>query len=173
MHPRPALALALLLLPACPAEQPAAHDPDEAIAMAVEYATTLERLDAAPVMTQHLEGVGLAGVWADPDSATIFRTLRPEQLEAGEPFPEGSILVKDNFDAEGNPVDVLNVMVKFEPGYNPAGNDWFFAAITREGEVILDIAGKGGDVEFCRDCHQQLGANTDLVIGLLPEQLAP
>lgn len=169
--------LALPLLACAPTEDPG-HDPEEVIAEAVEFASTLERLDNAAFMSMHLEGVGLAAAYADPDAAELFRTLMPEQLEPTDAvFAEGSIFVKENFDIDGNPVDVLNVMAKFEPGYNPKGNDWYFAAITRDGEIITDIsgneiAGKGGAVEFCRDCHSQMGLNTDLVIGLLPEQLA-
>ncbi|MFV8753038.1 hypothetical protein ACNOYE_21025 [Nannocystaceae bacterium ST9] len=163
--------LTVPLLACAPEDEPPAHDPDEEIARAITYAETLEQLDLAPVMTQHLEGMGLASIWADSDSAAHYRTLAPMQLETSEPFPEGSIFVKSNFDALGEPVDVLNVMVKFEPGYNPDGNDWFFAAITREGEIIDGIAGGGAKVEFCRDCHSQMGVNSDFVIGLLPEQL--
>ncbi len=170
---RRSLVLVVPLLACAPEpEQPVTHDLEQIYAEAIEFATNLEQLDAAPIMTSHLQGVGLASIWADPDSAALIRTLVPMQLEdISEPFPEGSMLVKSNFDAEGNPVDVLNVMVKFEPGYNPSGNDWFFAAITRDGEVIDDIAGNGGKVEFCRDCHSQTGLNTDLVIGLAPDQL--
>lgn len=167
---RPLVSLPLLLL-ACAPEPDPAHDPEQVYVEAIAFATELEQLDAMPIVTQHLEGVGLASVWADSESAELFRTLAPMQLDSSEAFAEGSIFVKQNFDAEGNPVDVLNVMAKFEPGYNPAGNDWFFAAITREGEVINDIAGKGGSVEFCRDCHSQMGLNSDLVIGLSVDQL--
>jgi hypothetical protein len=171
--------LALPLL-ACTEEDPGpAHDPEQVIAEAIEFESTLERLDNAPFMSQHLEGVGLATAYADAESAELFRTLVQDLMQLEPPtgvvFAEGSLLVKENFDLEGNPVDVLNVMAKFEPGYNPNGNDWFFAAITRDGEVIDaglgPISGKGAEVEFCRDCHSQMGANTDLVIGLLPEQL--
>jgi hypothetical protein len=173
---RAAAWITLSLLACAPEEQPPAHDPEEVIAEAIEFASTLERLDNAPFVTQHVEGVGLAAAYADPDSAELFRTLEPMQLDPiSQPFAEGSLLVKENFDAMGNPVDVLNVMAKFEPGYNPTGNDWFFAAITRDGEVIESplgpISGKGTAVTFCIDCHDQNGANTDLVIGLLPEQL--
>jgi hypothetical protein len=168
--------LALPLL-ACAPEPDSGHDPDEVIAEAIGFADTLERLDNAPFMSMHLEGVGLGAAYADAESAELFRTLRPEQLEAtGAVFAEGSLLVKENFDIAGNPVDVLNVMAKFEAGYNTKGNDWYFAAITRDGEVIQDamgndISGNGAAVEFCRDCHSQMGLHTDLVIGLLPEQL--
>lgn len=146
--------------------------------MAVAFEQDLVRLDNGPFMTSHLEGMGLARAWADPAAADVFRTLAPMQLDISEPFPEGTLFVKENFDADGNPVDVLNVMMKFEPGYNPEGNDWFFAAITREGVIIENlvgqgIAGNGVAVEFCRDCHEQNGANSDYVIGLLPEQQAP
>jgi hypothetical protein len=174
---RPLASIALVLLGCAPDEEPEpAHDPEEVIAEAITFASTLERLDNAPFVTQHLEGMGLASAYADPASAELFRTLTPMQLEAiGEPFAEGSLLVKENFDAMGNPVDVLNVMAKFEPGYNPKGNDWWFGAITRDGEIIEGtfgpIAGKGVAVEFCWDCHDQMGGHTDLVIGLLPEQL--
>jgi hypothetical protein len=173
------LALLAALVTACPSsDEPDGHDPQEAIDMAVAFEQNLVRLDNGPFMTTHLEGVGLARAWADPAAAELFRSLAPGQLDMSEPFPEGTIFVKENFDAEGNPVDVLNVMMKFEPGYHEEGGDWFFAAITREGEVIENlvgqpIAGNGVAVEFCRDCHDQMGGTSDYVIGLLPEQQAP
>ncbi len=169
---RTSLVCLVLASTACAPDDPGpAHDPALVLAEAADFAKSLERLDAAPFATQHLEGMGVASAWADADSATLFRTLSPMQLDSSGPFAEGSILVKENFDALGNPVDVLNVMAKFEPGYNPEGNDWYFAAITREGEIIGEIAGNGAKVEFCRDCHSQMGVNSDFVIGLLPEQL--
>jgi hypothetical protein len=168
--------LVVPLLSCAPDDPKPTHDPEQIYAEAIEFAATLERLDNAPFASVHLDGMGLASAYADPASAELYRTLTPAQLESiAQPFAEGSLLVKENFDAMGNPLDVLNVMAKFEPGYNPVGNDWFFAAISRDGQVLEDlngpIAGKGAAVEFCRDCHDQNGSNTDLVIGLLPDQL--
>lgn len=156
---------------ACSEPEAKTYDPDETIATAVAFEDELERLDLEAFATEHLEGDGLAKIWATPEAAEIFRTLDPMDLEQTAEFPPGTIIVKDNYDLQGNPSNLLNVMAKFEPGYNPAGNDWFFALIERDGTVIGERIGKGGGVEFCRDCHKQNGEKTDLIIALPADNL--
>ncbi len=77
-------------------------------------------------------------------------------------MPEGTIIVKDNFKGEtvDNPgeLDAVTVMYKVE-GYNPAGNDWFWAKIKPDGKV--DAAGKPAG---CIGCHLGIPANKDGVL---------
>lgn len=152
------------------AGEPLRYDVDETIARAVAY-EALERLDGEAVETIHSLSGGLASLHADEQSAAIFRSIDIDDPEATAEFPRGSIFVKRNFDAEGNPVGLINIMAKFEAGYNPRGNDWFFAAIDEQGEVLEGLAGNGEAVEFCRDCHSTMGGATDLIIALEADQL--
>lgn len=154
-------------------EQPApkTYEPDEVIAAAIEYATQLERLDLEPVPSIHLDMEGFGEFYANEAAATVFRTIDGPMATATVEFPQGALLVKNNLDANGDPRGALSILAKFEAGYNPQSNDWFFAVVTFEGEVINDIVGKGVKVYACYDCHSQRGPNTDLVIGLEPEQL--
>ena len=77
-------------------------------------------------------------------------------------MPEGTIIVKDNFKGESvdNPgeLDSATIMYKVK-GYNPDGNDWFWAKIKPDGTV--DAAGKPAG---CIGCHLGIPANKDGVL---------
>lgn len=169
----PCLASALLLgVSACkPADEEVTYDPEEVLATAADYQTALERLDVEPVPSVHGDGMGTAAFYANSEAAEVFRSIDPGDPDATATFPRGSILVKENFDSAQISHGMLSVMAKFEEGYNPLGNDWFFAMVDLDGNVLDNKAGNGADVEFCRDCHSQMGADTDLVIGLEADQL--
>ncbi|MCA9684953.1 MAG: hypothetical protein KC457_22415 [Myxococcales bacterium] len=147
------------------------EDPEAVLATSVAFASELERLDIDLVPSQHLDSMSTAAIWATPEAAELFRTLDPADIDQKATFPRGSILVKDVHDIDGMPLDVLTVLAKFEPGYYPAGKDWYFAAIRRDGTIIDNTAGNGPEVKFCVDCHSMIGSNTDLVIGLPADQL--
>ncbi len=174
VHARPYLALAGLLsvLAACTDEpEPKHYNPDEVVAEALKFATDMERLGLAPVMSIHVDMAGYGEIYANDIAAEVFRSIdRSDPTDTAE-FPPGSILVKNNLDADMQPRDALTVLAKFEEGYNPEGGDWFYAMITTKGEPIKEIIGNGPEVYFCYDCHSQRAPNTDYVIGLTPDQL--
>ncbi|NVB42993.1 hypothetical protein G6O69_34545 [Pseudenhygromyxa sp. WMMC2535] len=169
------LCLSPLLALACTddgsGDDESSYDPEEIIATAVDFSTQLERLDVDTVESIHLENMSRGAIWANADAATIFRTLDPDDADQQAEFPPGSLFVKELFDPEGNPIDALNVMAKFDPGYFPEANDWFFALIQRDGTVIQEQIGNGSEVGFCVDCHTSLAPDTDLIIGLDAEDL--
>lgn len=177
MSPRRSFSLICVLLAAgmgaCTEPELETYDPAEIIAEAVDREQSLERLDLDGVVTEH-DNPNYnvrAQIWANAAGAEVFRTIDITDLEQTVEMPRGAIFVKENFDLDGNPLDYMQVLAKFEEGYNPLGDDWYFALITRDGSVMRE--GKGADVEFCRDCHSSMGAMTDYVIGLPAEELAP
>jgi hypothetical protein len=68
-----------------------------------------------------------------------------------QPFPEGSVIVKQKYDHSshnGTPI-LSTVMIKREPGYNPAAGDWEFAVVSGDGKSV-EARGKLGN---CLNCH--------------------
>jgi len=153
---------------ACGEEEAERYDPDEVIAAAVNF-SDYERMDLERQPTGHKDLTASMSIWANEPAAEIFRTLDPLDLDQEAEFPPGAVLVKEMYTLDGEPTPELFVLAKFEAGYNDRANDWFFARISREGEVLDGISGKGGEVEFCADCHSSMGGNSDFVIGLPAE----
>jgi len=87
----------------------------------------------------------------------MFATGRPR-------FPEGSVIVKEKIEKplspdgynigpakslEGLKPSLYTLMIKREPGYNPAVGDWEFAAASgKEGRIEAS-----GKLESCQACH--------------------
>lgn len=81
-----------------------------------------------------------------------------EPLELNyQPYPQGAVVVKENFSTAGGRPDkplTLTVMVKMEPGYDAAHNDWLYIQSDVEGNIIMD--GKYEESKIfsaCSDCH--------------------
>ena len=77
-------------------------------------------------------------------------------------MPEGTIIVKDNYmgDSVDSPGGLGAVTVMYKvTGYNPDGNDWFWAKYKPDGGV--DAAGKPAG---CVGCHLGISGNKDGVL---------
>lgn len=70
-----------------------------------------------------------------------------EAARAGEPMPDGAILVKENY-GEQKELKGITPMYKKE-GFNPDAGDWFWAKYKPDGTVE-----ESGKVEGCIKCHQ-------------------
>ena len=68
------------------------------------------------------------------------------------PFPEGSLVVKESYNAEKKFV-AITLMYKVE-GYNTSGGDWYWARFSPDG-----TGGPDGKVRMCIGCHQAVKAN--------------
>lgn len=168
------LLLIPVLLTACtqePEPEPYKYNPDEVVAEAIQFATKFERLDLQPKMSVHGTMDGYGEIYANEIAAEVFRSIDVTDPNDTAVFPRGSILVKNNLGPDMQPVGMLTILAKFEEGYYPMANDWFFALVTTEGEPIDNKIGKDQPVYYCWDCHSSMGGNTDLVIGLAPEEL--
>jgi hypothetical protein len=79
--------------------------------------------------------------------------------------PYGSIIVKENYDSSEE-LKNLTVMAKVE-GYSPEINDWFWAAIGPEGEIMAE-----GSPESCVSCHAGMRSNDYIIIKNIDEPQA-
>jgi hypothetical protein len=76
---------------------------------------------------------------------------------AGAVFPEGSLIVKEVFNSDGE--IVVDAVLKKSSGDPSAGENWLWAEYYRDGGIPFSIAFKGNG---CISCHQQT-PNNDLV----------
>ncbi len=74
--------------------------------------------------------------------------------------PDGSIIVKENFDADKKPTNVT-VMAKVK-GYDPEHGDWFWASFDPEGKVKA-----AGKLASCIACHEGMKSNDYVIIHAL------
>lgn len=124
-------------------------NPDEIAAAALDY-QSLQMVNDEPFASQH----GLAdtvNVWVGAEHVQSY-----ENLDGFEP---GTLLVKEQLDADGQFLNVT-VMYKGSEGYAPDAGDWWFGLVAPDGSVTV-----GGQPQACLDCHSGV-ADTDYVFGL-------
>jgi hypothetical protein len=78
--------------------------------------------------------------------------------------PNGSIIVKENFDSNLKPTNVT-VIAKVA-GYDSEHGDWFWAAFDPDGKVQAE-----GKVTLCIDCHSGMKANDYVIVRRLDAPL--
>jgi hypothetical protein len=76
--------------------------------------------------------------------------------------PEGSILIKENYNASEELVN-LTVMAKVKD-YSPETSDWFWAAFSPEGQVRAE-----GSPGGCVSCHEGMKQNDYIIIKSIDE----
>ena len=65
-------------------------------------------------------------------------------------FPVGSVIVKEKLsDRSSQTPELLTVMLKREPGFNPESGDWEFMVLDGAGTKVIDR----GKLENCQGCH--------------------
>jgi hypothetical protein len=84
-------------------------------------------------------------------------------------FPVGSVIVKEKYGApEGGEPELLTVMIKRDPGYNPEVGDWEFATVAMEAKKAVER----GKLKTCMSCHQRT-PDTDHVFSVREATYAP
>ncbi len=78
--------------------------------------------------------------------------------------PEGSLIVKENFDSSKK-LGSITVMAKVK-GYDPESGDWYWAMFDPEGKVL-----KEGSPGGCISCHAGMRSNDFVIIN--PLDMAP
>jgi hypothetical protein len=74
-------------------------------------------------------------------------------LKAGEEMPNGAIVLKENYGKDRKTLMAITPMYKVE-GFNPEGDDWFWAKYKADGSVE-----KAGKVDGCIKCHAKVKDN--------------
>ena len=83
-------------------------------------------------------------------------------------FPQGSVIVKEKLPAEDSTKpELLTVMTKREPGYNPQNGDWEYMALDGSGESVQ----ARGRLESCQGCHMMVKATDYVSRYYLPSQV--
>jgi hypothetical protein len=94
---------------------------------------------------------------------------KPAMMEQKLPvFPEGSVIVKEKLTTkDSSSPELLTVMRKREPGYDPDKGDWEYMVFDGAGQTLQ----ASGKLENCQGCHIQHRA-TDYVSRIyLPAKL--
>jgi hypothetical protein len=83
-------------------------------------------------------------------------------------FPQGSVVVKEKLSTkDSRSPELLTVMRKREPGYDPAGGDWEY--------IVFDGAGKAiqasGKLENCQACHKLENKTDYIARSYLPDDV--
>lgn len=89
-------------------------------------------------------GVTYGVVYANERARAAIDALGPTT------FPVGSVIVREklNSPSDGRP-DLLAVMVKRAPGFNPKAGDWEFLLVDGTASKVIERQKKGS----CLDCH--------------------
>ena len=101
-------------------------------------------------------------VWVNDEALEQYLAIDPADLEGtSDPFPLGTILIKQGTTEAGEPDGAATVMAKFDEGFNPEAADWWWGRFSTAGELA-----DSGAVGFCISCHDGNGfARTDYVAG--------
>lgn len=126
-------------------------------AMAADFAS-LTQVSDVPEPSQHALADTVTFYVAD-DALDLYLTVDPD-APTEVSFPEGSLLVKENLNANGESFGYF-AMYKGPEGYDPSGNDWYWLRVDENGAV-----GNSGQVGFCKDCHGGGAAVSDFVYGV-------
>ncbi|HSU40522.1 MAG TPA: cytochrome P460 family protein, partial [Polyangiaceae bacterium] len=91
--------------------------------------------------------------WIDPGAAAVFAAA------SSGPFPVGATIVKEKLVLEsgGYVLHALGLMLKREPGFDPAHGDWQFGYWNAADGMIAGAA----ENAHCGNCHA--GSSTDFV----------
>lgn len=132
-------------------------DEDAIMELAYDYENRLMQLSTAVEESETHADAASVFVWGSEAAAPAFHSIDPNDPTQAVDFPEGTMFVKEHFDAAGEKVG-LTVMFKAEEGYNEGARDWFWAR-TR-GDALEHV----GRVDWCADCHSA-AHNSDFVVG--------
>jgi hypothetical protein len=102
--------------------------------------------DAPPksVATHEGGGQSFGVVYANRHARAAIESMEPST------FPAGSIIVREKLArADDERPELLAVMVKRPPGFNPKGGDWEFLLVDGAGSKVIERQKRGS----CLDCH--------------------
>lgn len=120
---------------------------------------TLTKVNALPFMSAQHQGRPMVNVYVNAAANATYAKV----AEGGAlTFAEGSLIVKEMLDPEGEPM-MLTAMYKGPEGYDADNADWWWGMLTLDGMPAQ--SGSVGKVALCSTCH---GARetTDFAFGI-------
>lgn len=120
---------------------------------------TLTKLNSAPFMSAQHQGQPMVNVYVNGVASATYAKVADG---AALTFAEGSLIVKEMLDPEGEPM-MLTAMYKGPEGYDAENADWWWGMLTLDGMPAQ--SGSVGKVALCSGCH---GARetTDFAFGI-------
>ncbi len=83
-------------------------------------------------------------------------------------FPQGSVIVKEKLPSKDSSApELLTVMTKREPGYDPQNGDWEYMALDGSGKSVQ----ARGRLESCQACHMMVKATDYVSRNYLPNEV--
>ena len=83
-------------------------------------------------------------------------------------YPKGSVIVKEKLPSiDSTSPELLTVMIKREPGYNPGNGDWEYMALDGDGKEVR----AHGRLEKCQACHQTAHSGDYVYRNYLPAEV--
>ena len=83
-------------------------------------------------------------------------------------FPQGSVIVKEKLPSrDSSAPELLTVMIKRDPGYNPQNGDWEYVALDGSGKSVQ----ARGRLESCQACHMMVKDTDYISRNYLPYQV--
>lgn len=83
-------------------------------------------------------------------------------------FPQGSVIVKEKLAQKNNSLpELLTVMIKREPGYNPQYGDWEWMVVDGSATSVL----ARGKLTTCGGCHETYKGGDYVSRQYLPEEV--
>lgn len=93
---------------------------------------------------------------------------RPLMEQKESRYPRGSIIVKEKLTTkESQSPELLTVMVKREPGFNPKNGDWEYMVFDGPGEKLF----ARGKLDKCQACHATYDYQDYVSRNYLPREL--
>ena len=127
------------------------------IEMAQDY-TNWNLVNAAPFQSAgHDGGNAVVNIYVPDAIADQYKAIDPANPQPTT-FAEGSIIVKEHVDAEGNYV-MATVMYKGPDGFSESGNWWWAMGDLVGGEMMT------GQLDGCIGCHSAY-PDTDWLVGV-------
>ncbi len=147
--------LVTLLLAAC------AGDDDAALRAEASSYRQFTKVNPQPFRTAQHQGNSMVNVWTNELATAPYLQLNATPPAQPLAFPVGAMVVKEMLAADGSP-EILTVMAKQPPGYDPTNGDWWFARLDSNANATRsDFVGRVG---FCIACHN--GAAGDHLFGV-------
>lgn len=135
------------------------------------------RVNPEPVTMAAQSAAACAVPFPDPNNphSSKFITVyvneigRHAMMEEETPhFPQGSIVVKEKLSSPTSTApELLTVMIKRAPGYNPESGDWEYLVTDGTGKSIQ----KRGKLENCQACHLRDKSTDYIVRSYLPSEV--